>query len=44
MDLLEAIDRFCGENLSEQNDWYDWKVNESMIPIDSRLLKGNFVY
>ena len=44
MDLLEAIDRFCGENLSEQNDWYDWKVNESMIPIDSRLLKGNSYY
>jgi hypothetical protein len=41
MDLIEAIDRFCGENLSEHNNWYDWKFNESLIPIDSRLLFGN---
>ena len=44
MDLLEALNRFCEKNLSENNDWYDWKVNESLIPIDIKLLNGNPYY
>jgi hypothetical protein len=41
MDLFESLNCFCLEYLNETNDWYTWKIDESKIPIDIKLPKGN---
>jgi len=41
MDLFESLNSFCLAHLNETNDWYTWKIDESKIPIDIKLPKGN---
>jgi hypothetical protein len=41
MELWEALNDFCFENLDKTNDWYNWKFNETIIPFKVNLPRGN---
>jgi len=41
MELWEALNEFCFQNLDESNNWYNWKFNEAIIPIKVNLPQGN---
>ncbi|WP_016777000.1 hypothetical protein [Anaerophaga thermohalophila] len=41
MELSDALSNFCSENLDKTNDWYNWKFNEAIIPINVNLPRGN---
>jgi hypothetical protein len=41
MKISDALNQFCNEFLNDNNDWYNWKINESKIPDGIRLPNGN---
>ncbi len=41
MKLSESLVNFCIENLNDKNDWYNWKIDESKIPVNINLPHGN---
>lgn len=44
MNLSETISILCDEYIDERNDWYTWKINESMIPAGITLPEGNMYF
>jgi hypothetical protein len=41
MDLYESLNSFCLKQLSETNDWYSWRIEETKVPIEIKLPGGN---